>query len=375
MKESSVASNQFGIQLYRKIYGESEQNIALSPLGLHQSMAMVAEGAGGTTLTELRQGLYLDRNSRQLGKTEFNKSTDGIELLMLNQIFARKGRIYLPAFLKTLKSVYAAKLETLDYEKSPEAATQHINQWVMKATKGKISDLIPPGAVKKNTELVLANAVYFNAKWASPFEAAANQKGDFVYKGRTPVTFMNQGGQFFYAENERFQLLEMPYDHPSWKMIVVLPKGAIDLCRFEDELSETSLEALLDKRQKRRLLISIPKFKIERTFDLETSFRQMGIAEAFDMDLANFSKMRKTRPGENIYLSKVIHKSYFAVDEEGTEAAAASAALMVAGSAMPTEKPIVFKADRPFFYMIRDESTNSILFMGRLMRPDSADLK
>jgi len=237
---------------------------------------------------------------------------------------------------------------------------------VEKKTRNKIKNLIPKGVLNRLTRLVLTNAIYFKGNWESQFKKDRTKDGPFTLAGgeKVNVTMMNQTADFNYMETEDFQGLELPYVDNELSMIILLPKRVDGLAEFEKTLTLKNLSQWLAKLRKRKVIVSVPKFKMTSQFRLAEVLKSMGMTDAFVPDVADFSGMNGKR---DLFISAVIHKAYVDVNEEGTEAAAATA-VVVGITSMPARPP-VFRADHPFLFLIRDNHSGSILFIGRVTNP------
>jgi serpin B len=256
-------------------------------------------------------------------------------------------------------------LRLLDFAADPESSRDTINNWISDQTEGRIKDLIPRGALDKLTRLVLTNAIYFNAAWATPFEKSQTQDGPFHLQsgGQVTVPMMRQTKSFGYAEGQNYQAVELPYDGRELSMVILLPKsGQFDA--FEGALNAGQVNTILKNLKQRQVVLSLPRFKIESEFNLAATLAAMGMPAAFSSE-ADFSGMDG---GKNLFISDVIHKAFVTVDEAGTEAAAATAVVMGLTSVMP-EQPVEVTVDRPFVFLIRDVQTGAILFVGRIVNP------
>jgi serpin B len=293
---------------------------------------------------------------------------DAFQLNIANAIWGQEGFKFLPAFLDTLAKNYGAVLRTLDFGQA-ESARQTINGWVSEQTKGKIEELVPKGYLDSLVRLVLTNAIYFNGKWVLPFEKDSTRDGPFTRLDGSEVSvpMMSQTARFDYTAGDGYQAIELPYRDSNMAMLFVLPKAG----RFEEmeaTLSSSSVDAIVEDFSAQQVHLTLPKFTFESEFDLSTTLAQMGMPSAFrppGPDGADFSGMTGQR---DLYISAVLHKAYVAVDEEGTEAAAATAVIMKLTSAMPD--PLVqMTLDHPFLFLIRDRDSGTILFVGRIMDP------
>jgi serpin B len=259
-------------------------------------------------------------------------------------------------------------LNQVDFKGATEAARLTINQWVEQKTQDKIKDLLQPGALESNTRLVLTNAIYFKGDWITQFDKAQTKNEDF-YLAPTKTTtapLMHRESNFRYFDGGTFQLLEIPYKSQDLSMVILLPKDRSGLTGLEQSLTAANMQQWLSQLSLvPNIIVTLPRFKSTRQFALGSTLRAMGMAEAFN-GRADFSGMTGHR---DFAISEVIHKAYIDVNEEGTEAAAATAVTMMAMAMRAAQPPPVFRADHPFVFLIRDNRSNSILFMGRMADP------
>jgi serpin B len=252
----------------------------------------------------------------------------------------------------------------LDFINDAEGARQAINQYISDKTQGKITDLIPQGAVTDLTRLILTNAIYFKAAWQSPFAKQSTGDGSFNLLNGSVVTvsMMHQAEYLNYMKGAGFQALELPYDDGQLSMVVLLPDAG-QFNNFQNTLDPIAVSNIIASMAREDVILSLPKFQFDSSFSLKQALSAMGMPLAFS-DKADFSGMTGT-PG--LEISDVVHKAFVSVDEAGTEAAAASAVIMV-GSAMPANQ-VTLSVDRPFIFLIRDVSTGTVLFVGRVLNP------
>jgi len=266
-----------------------------------------------------------------------------------------------------VKEYYGVQITSLDYAADTEAARRIINEWVEEKTKDKIRDMIGPGVLDALTRLVLVNAIYFKGNWAEQFDEDLTKDTPFhLLSGKsTEVPMMKQQETFGYAEHEDLQLLQMPYAGDEVSMLVLLPKKENGLADLQSVLNEESLEEWIRSIRRKEVLVFLPRFKVTSQFRLDETLASMGMPDAFSPEKADLSGI----DGEphRLYIGAVIHKAFVDVNEEGTEAAA-STAVGFALASMPEPVP-TFRADHPFIFMIRDNNTGSILFMGRIVDP------
>jgi serpin B len=382
--------NQFALELYQNLRSR-DGNVFFSPYSISTALAMTYAGAGGTTERQMAAALCLPtaaETRRKLGaparpmtQTRFAQlsgtllkqlNTRGnagkIQLSVANALWAQKGYDFLPAFVKCVETEYDARFREMDFVNAAEKSRDRINNWVEKKTKGKIRDLISPGLLNAMTRLVLTNAIYFKGNWARQFKEELTRPRSFtLLNGRhVDVPMMNQTGKFRYAETEDLQILELPYVGDDLSMVILLPRATDGLGHLEKSLKRENLTTWLNDLRKREVVVSIPRFRMTSKFSLERMLASMGMADAFS-DRADFSGMTGRR---ELFISAVVHQAYIDVNEEGTEAAAATGVVMRLTSIQP-DRPPVFRADHPFLFVIRDNPSGSILFLGRVQDPRS----
>jgi serpin B len=366
------------------LYGQVRQrpgNLFFSPESIATALAMTLAGARGDTATEmasvLRFTLPPDRLHAALGDLlrERNAPHDGYRLAEADALWGQTGYPLRGDFLALLKNDYGAALTPLDFKTDAEAARQTINRWVAGKTEDKIVDLIAPGILTADTRLVLTNAIYFKAGWAVPFLASATSDEEFrVSAARTIKTpSMHQTGGFYYLDGGLFQALELPYRGGELSMVVFLPKEQDGLPNFEQAPLDRLLPEWLDGlRPYPRIVVTLPKFTVRTTVSLKPVLQAMGMKRAFDGVAADFSGMTG---GKDFSLSAVLHQAFVETDENGTEAAAATAVVVAptTSARQPSEPPppIIFRADHPFMFLIRDNRSGIILFMGRVADPST----
>ncbi|MBN2317162.1 MAG: serpin family protein [Sedimentisphaerales bacterium] len=374
-------NNTFALELYARLQN-SDGNLFLSPYSISTALAMTYAGARSRTAEQMADMLHFPvgqspahLNSRQLA-SEFGKRIKDLnargengayELTVANALWGQKDYGFLAEFLELVETHYDGRLNEVDFIGATETARQTINAWVEKKTKEKIKNLIPKGMLDSMTRLVLTNAIYFKGNWAQQFEEDRTREAPFTLSDgkKIDVPMMNQTTKFNYMETDTLQGLELPYVDDELSMIVLLPKEHDGLGELEQSLTLEKLSEWQSKLRKREVIVSIPKFKLTSQFSLASILKAMGMTDAFSGS-ANFSGMNGKR---NLAISAVIHKAYVDVNEEGTEAAAATAVTMRLTSMGPGSQPPVFRADHPFLFLIRDNQSGSILFIGRLMNP------
>lgn len=381
------ANNRFALELYMQL--AKDQNFAdtslfFSPFSLSSALALTYEGARGTTADEIRGVFHFPEDTTVL-RDGFSEINDGINggdsrytLRTANALWAEKTYAFLPGYVSTAETWYDAPVTNLDFITRPEDSRITINDWVEDRTEQKIQDLLPPGSIDASTRLVITNAVYFKGTWVKQFDAAETQEADFmITPGVVPtatttrVQMMQRTDRdavFGYTETNQFQALRMPYAHESGKqlsMLVLLPKGTT-LEAVEDSLDTLDLASLRASLSTGRVDVYFPKFRLETTYSLSGTLADMGMPLAFS-GAADFSGMDGST---DLSISDVVHKAFVDVNEEGTEAAAATGVIIAATGFMPAEPVPVFRADHPFLFLIVDDETGNILFMGRVVNPN-----
>jgi len=381
VKDVSEANNRFTFDLYSNLAKDPEyagSNLFFSPFSISSALAITYEGAHGTTADEIRSVFHLpsDIAAMRQGFAEtnagINKGSAGYILRTANALWAEKTYPFLPGYISTASKYYGANVTNLDFISQPEESRSIINHWVEQTTENKIKDLIPAGAIDPMTRLVITNAVYFKGTWVRQFDKNNTRDADFrVSPEKTvKVSMMQRTDEdtvYRYTETGDVQVLMMPYAHSSDKglsMLIILPKGE-NLTVAENVLDTAGLSGIQNSLIAQRVKVFLPKFKLETEYRLPDTLAAMGMPTAFS-STADFSGMDGTK---SLFIGDVIHKAFVDVNEEGTEAAAATAVVMKL-SAAPGEHPIpVFNADHPFVFIIQDDETGTILFMGRVMNP------
>jgi serpin B len=295
----------------------------------------------------------------------------GFQLNVANATWGQTGYQFQPEFLDTLAEQYGAEMLLRDFQAAPDEGRLAINQWVSEQTEEKIKDLLPEGTINDLTRMVLVNAIYFNAKWRAQFDPSVTRDGDFnlLDGGKVTVPMMAQTSSFAYAEGEGYQAVEMPYivsdQSDGMSMVIILP-GEGQFATFEEGLSADQLANITSGLNFAQVTLTMPKFTLKGvSFSLKETLQALGIQDAFVEGTADLSGMDGTR---DLFISDAIHQAFVRVDEEGTEAAAATAAIAQATGAM-IDEPIQMTVDRPFVFLIRDIDTGAMLFLGRVVDP------
>ncbi len=375
LKALVQGNNTFAFELYREL-SNGQGNLFFSPFSISQALAMTLAGARGETERQMTNTLHyelpqsalhpsfnaLDRELASRGRDLQAEENQFFELNIANAIWGQQGYEFLPDFLDVLAENYGAGLRPVDFAGAPEESRVKINDWVSSETQDKIKDLLPSGAVNERTRLVLTNAIYFNASWQWPFDKRLTRELPFQLAGGTmvEVPMMTETSRDFYGyvKGEGYQAVDVPYSSGEMSMTILLPdEGTFE--EFEDSLNAQGLDRILDDIEIGHITVTMPLFELESEFSLDQTLAEMGMPDAFGAG-ADFSGMTGTR---ELWVSEVAHKAFVSVDEEGTEAAAATAVVVQVSG------PTLVTVDRPFIFFIRDRATGAVLFLGRVMNP------
>ncbi len=381
LSELVEGNTAFAFDLYRLLAEQQEgENLFYSPYSISLSLAMTYAGARGETDEQMAQTLRftlsderlhaafnaLDQELAQRGKGAQGKDGQGFRLNIVNAIWGQESYAFLDPFLDTLAANYGAGLRVLDFGRAPDESRVIINDWISQQTEGRIENLIPQGTIDPLTRLVLTNAVTFNAPWAYPFREAMTEPGAFTLLdgSQIVVPMMRQIESFGYADGEGYQAVELPYDGHEMSMVIILPeRDRFD--EFESSLDGNWIQEIVSDLADRQVALKMPSFEFDSRFELSQALEELGMPAAFSRTAADFSGMTGTR---DLFISDVLHEAFVSVDEEGTEAAAATAVEMEVGSEMPVESVAVV-IDHPFILVIRDIERDTLLFVGRVLNP------
>ncbi len=368
LKPLAAANNAFGLALWKQLSAANTGNLAVSPASISLALSMTLAGASGPTADQIQKTLALTTAPHSAMNTLlalWNAPDKPYALRIANRLFGEKTTTFLAPFLDTITKQYGAPLEPVDFATAPDAARLHINNWVATRTEDKIKDLLPSGSIDADARLVLVNAIYFKGDWLTRFDAAQTSTADFATPGGPkPAKFMRmKTDTLSYGETDNASLVELPYSGKDLAMTVVLPNAGTSLAALEAALTPASLDAAFAAlNPTSSLTVAIPRFRIATdTLPLRPTLAALGMTLPFGPD-ADFSAMSDA----DLYIKNAFHKVFVEVNEDGTEAAAATAVVMNRKSAA---RPVSFTADRPFLFFIRDLRTNHILFMGRVTDP------
>ncbi|MDM8523266.1 serpin family protein [Desulfococcaceae bacterium HSG8] len=377
LNELVTGNNAFAFDLYQAIR-EQDGNLFYSPYSISLALAMTYAGARDETARQMKETCHFTLPQERLhpgfnaldialasrGENSEGQDGKGFRLNIANSIWGQKDYFFLTDFLDVLARNYGAGMNLLDFAKFPEESRIAINNWVSEKTEEKIEDLIPSGAILSETRLVLTNAIYFNAAWSDPFEEEFTRDNPFYLSDGTSVTvpMMSQTENFRYAEGEDFQAVELMYDGRKMSMVILLP-GTGKFEAFEESLTHDRMNEISDRLAYTKIRLALPEFSYEsESVSLKKTLSRMGMPIAFSYPEADFSGIDGTR---YLFIGDVLHKGFVSVDEAGTEAAAATAVIVLDGAT--PEEPLEVTIDRPFIFFIRDIQTNSVLFIGRIL--------
>ena len=374
------ATNAFATDLYAALAAANgEDNLVFSPHSAAVALAMTLEGARGETAAEMAAVLHADLAGGELaagfngfdqalaaipGEYPLGDETVELELATANQLFGQQGFAFEAEFLDTLASEYGAGMRLVDYETASEEARQLINAWVDEQTRTRIPELIPQGVINELTRLVLTNAIYLNAPWQHRFEEAATSNGTFTTLAGDEVTapFMHETASYGYAAGAGYQAVELPYVGGQLSMVVVVPDAG-EFASFEAGLDAARIAEVRDSLRGAQVALSFPRFEFRTQSALKPVLSDLGMPTAFT-DRADFSGITSEA---SLLIQDVLHEAFISVDEEGTEAAAATA--VVVGLTSAPAEPIELTVDRPFLFLIQERETGAVLFLGRVTDP------
>jgi len=374
MAKIALENNNFAIDLYKTLSPDSE-NVFFSPFSIVSALAMTTLGAQNNTLTQMLSSMHLADHKNQteihenLGKlTQKLQTKAGGEyvLSLANKLFTRTGSTLKPEFLIKTRNHYNAETSSLDFGADPEGSRKTINSWVEDQTQQKIKDLLAEGTIDSMTALVIANAIYFKGDWDEQFDRESTRKGDFHVSQdeeiKVDLMFRNDKFNIGYSEELGAKSIELPYKGKELSMLLVLPLHPLRLAEVESKMNAKNLEELLSCPDNEKVDLTLPKFKVEHAVSLNDKLKALGMTDLFTQGVADLSGIDGTN---NLYVSEVAHKAFIDVNEEGSEAAAATG-MGIMMMCMPPQ----FDATEPFLYFIRDNSSGTILFMGRITRPN-----
>ena len=371
-------NNQFAFDLLKSM---PPDNLVYSPHSVSSALAILYAGAEGDTAEQIRQTTRFEISEKdvhqkfgllqdELRGREKVKGRDGgrgFRLRVVNGVWYDRAVNPTSKFLRIAHNKHLAEVGALDFRSDAEKARKEMNGFIADATAGKVAELLGPGRVNALTRLVIANAVYFDAPWLVPFERGATRPESFQSpSGAKQVSTMRQTDRFGYFAGDGFAAVELPYSGNEVSIVFILPDG--DHTAFARSLDASYFDWLVSQLRQTHVHVQIPKFEIRTQESLPQILSSMGMPDAFDPKKANFEGIAPADPENPLYVSEVFHEAIISVDEDGTQAAAATAVAMAEGSAGPGAVP-EFRADRPFLFAIRDIPTGAVLFLGRVVDP------
>lgn len=370
----NLSNNQFAIDFYKQIASQEKGNIFFSPFSLSTAMAMTYAGARGVTQEQIAQVFHFgdntDKYHTQLGNTikQINSKTGTIQLKIVNNLWAEKTYPFTKPYTKLMTAAYKATIKPMDFINKFEESRLAINANILKATNEKIKDLLPPNSLNNLTRLVLTNAIYFKGDWKVTFKKELTSERDFYIEQKKSIkcSMMSVKSQFNYYEDSKLKAIEIPYTGNNFSMVVILPNSNITLDEITKMLSNDIIVDIQRELNQQEVSLSIPKFKLSNGYQLKQLLSSMGMPQPFTDD-ANFTGMSTLN---NLKISDVFHKAFIDVNEQGTEASAATAVVVATKSVQRVQS---FIANRPFLFLIKEKSTETILFMGRIADPTKVD--
>jgi serine protease inhibitor len=393
---AALAVNALGLDLHRQM--PPTGNVCLSPYSIQSALAMTYMGASGATQAEMAKVLHYPTDKAALGSSfaaltaglaeatassvkvaqhakERGGPTEPIELRVANRLFGQKGAEFRPPFLAAVREDFGAPMEFVDFATKANDARRGINDWVANQTRQLIKDLIPKGGVNEDTRLVLVNALHLKAAWAEDFNAKLTKPQPFYAEGETKadVPMMHTEDFMGYAEGRGYQAVTLPYVGQGLQMLLIVPTKHTGLPKVEASLTPELL-AQLGRAAGTKVILKMPKYRITPPLmELTPALQALGLKTAFDLPKgsADFDAMAPRKPDDYLSISKVLHKTFIEVDEKGTEAAAATAIVMLAGGmpARQEKRPPEVTADRPFLFAIQHKGSGACLFLGRVVDP------
>ncbi len=365
------ANTKFGFKLFKEILKQdSKKNVFVSPTSVAIALSMTYNGADGETQQAMAKALELQGMSLQdinqandTLKATLENADPAVQLSIANSLWAKQGVAFKPDFMQRNQQFYGAKVTELDFGK-PDAP-KIINNWVKENTRGKIDQIVQQ--IQTDDVLFLINAIYFKGKWTKEFDKSQTTERPFYLSDGTQKQhpMMSQSGRYRYYENDSFQAVTLPYGTERLSLYVFLPRKNTTLDAFQQQLAVENWQQWMNQFQMRRGSIQLPSFKFEYEIQLNTALKSLGMEAAFDGSRANFSNMTSA----SVKIDEVKHKTFVEVNEEGTEAAAATSVRATLTSARMPEEPFQMVVDRPFFCAIRDNQTGTVLFMGSIREP------
>ncbi|MDT8284982.1 MAG: serpin family protein, partial [Thermovirgaceae bacterium] len=378
MMSAATDNSAFAFDIF-SVLKQKGGNLFFSPYSISSALAMTYGGARGDTALQMQEAMRFNRGQEgthkafaELGSLLGNIQSKGaVELAVANSIWPQTGYGFLPEYTALLKKFYGVEITPVDYANAPEPSRKRINKWVEVKTREKIKDLIPEGSIDPLTRLVLVNAIYFKGDWAEQFDPADTVKAPFFVTPEKSIeaSLMTRTGEYRYSDMGDLQILELPYAGRDLSMVVILPGPGRSISDLEKKFTIENFFLWQKSMSEKEVEVFLPRFRITwGSFSLVEALKSLGMVDAFSDTKADLSGMDGS---PDLYITDVLHKAFIDVNEEGTEAAAATA--VIVGLKSIPAPPEVFRADRPFIFIIQENSTGSILFMGRVSDPSKGE--
>lgn len=363
------SNNRFAFDFYKNIQSKNE-NIIFSPSSISSAFAMTYAGARNNTFNEISEVFYFEKNLEVFNSDYYNlinikSNSKNVSLNNANSIWFEKTFKLNSEYLSTNKQYYNSSSNFVDFKNNSEKSRLQINLWVEKNTNGKIKDLLSSSSIDNSTKLVLVNALYFKGDWKTKFKKENNTTGDFQVSKRSKLntTFMNSKITSWYYEDKYAQVIEIPYSDRNTSLMIIVPKSFRRIKKLKKKFNYEYYQTYISNKQKKSINLSMPKFKVLSEYNLVDNLRTMGIKDAFTGN-ADFSGICSN---EHLFISDAIHKAIIEIDENGTEAAAATAVVMRKTSILLESVKVTI--DKPFIYILRNNESNLIYFMGQINNP------
>ncbi|XP_040287807.1 leukocyte elastase inhibitor-like [Bufo bufo] len=394
MEDFITSNNTFAVNMYKKLSEHADNNIFFSPMSIASALAMILPGANGNTEFQIANVLNLQKPSGKKGcrsqisdgiqiqnvpqifkefSSSINEASNSYTMTIANRLFSEKSFQIIEEYSQLLEKYFQAEVQAVDFLQAAETSRTLINNWVEKQTDGKIKDILAPGSIDSLTKMVLVNAIYFKGNWNTKFpEENTEQKPFKMSKTKSklvPMMFQRNKFNISYIEELETKVLELPYVDNKLSMILLLPDEIKDnstgLEKLEKELNYEKLKAWTnpDMMDKTEVELELPRILLEENYDLKSYLTEMGLGDLFNADKADLTGISKKG---NIYISKIVHKAFVKINEEGTEATAATAAVVTIRSRPVAEK---YQFDHPFVFFIRDNKSGAIIFLGKYSFP------
>ena len=372
----SEACNATAVDLYAQLAeANSGENLFFSPSSISIALAMTAAGARGETLDEMIETLHMPDDLAAFHEAygerieEWNAEEGDYQLSVANRLWGQDSFDLESDFLAVTRDSYQAPVELLNFAGASEPSRRTINRWVENKTNDMIQDLLPQGSITPLTRLVLTNAIYFKGTWVTQFsEDKTRDRPFYRLNGESEdVPLMTAKDNFRYGAKDGCQIVSLPYEGDDLEMIIVVPTERDGLPELEEKLSAEWLDSAVNSLRRRKVELYLPRFKMEASANLNAVLQGLGMEKAFSAGQADFTGISASQ-GRDLYISDVVHKAMIEVNEEGTEAAAATA-VVIGMRSMPIQRDPIVRADHPFLFLIRDKRDGTIFFIGRMMTP------